>query len=297
MRTNKNSDNKTSILTFDLEEWFHILDIASLEDKSRWDHFEVRIYKNTERILDLLRENNLMTTFFVLGWAAKKYPDLVRMITDQGHEIGSHSQDHTLVYKSDPKTFREDLRTSIAILQDITQKKVRAYRAPGFSITLETPWAFEILAEEGIEIDSSVFPASRGHGGIKDFHLDRPFRIKTGGTIIKEFPVNVFKIGAFKIPFSGGGYFRILPFRAILSFSDRSEYILTYFHPRDFDPDQPVLGDLPLIRKLKSYGGLKKSMKRFGRYLKRYTFMDISSADKTIDWETTPVLEPSEDWK
>jgi polysaccharide deacetylase family protein (PEP-CTERM system associated) len=297
MPSKKKSTNKTFILTFDLEEWFHILDIESLEDKSKWDHFEVRIYKNTERILNLLQENNLITTFFVLGWAAIKYPDLVRNISDQGHEIGSHSLDHILVYKSDPKAFREDLRTSISILQDITQTRVRAYRAPGFSITKETPWAFEILAEEGIEIDSSIFPASRGHGGVKGFHIDRPFRIEINGMIIKEFPINVFKLGGFNIPFSGGGYFRNLPFQAILSFSDRSEYILTYFHPRDFDPGQPVLSDLSLIRKLKSYRGLKKSVKRFDHYLKRYKFMDISSAEKTIEWETTPLFEPSEDWK
>ena len=297
MRTEKNSNQKISILTFDLEEWFHILDIASLEDKARWDRFEVRIHENTERILNILQENGLKTTFFVLGWAAQKYPDLVRTISAQGHEIGTHSLDHILIYKSTPEAFRKDLRISIATLQDIVQKKVRAYRAPGFSVTEETPWAFQIMAEEGIEIDSSVFPASRGHGGMKNFAFDRPFRINVDGKIIKEFPISVYKWGRFKIPFSGGGYFRILPFRTILSFCDRSEYILTYFHPRDFDPGQPKLDDLPLLRKLKSYGGLKRSVKRFHRFLERYTFIDLATAERTIDWEKMPLIKLQEDWK
>lgn len=293
MSTGENSNRKLFVLSFDLEEWFHILDIESLEDKSRWDDFEVRIHKNTERILELLQENGIKTTFFVLGWTAEKYPDLVRSIAEQGHEIGSHSRNHILVYKSSPREFREDLRVSIGVLQDLTQKKVRAYRAPGFSITKNTPWAFEILAEEGIEVDSSVFPASRGHGGMKDFPISSPFRIQVNGLRIKEFPINVFKLGRFKIPFSGGGYFRILPFPAILFLSNRSEYVLTYFHPRDFDPGQPLLKDLPLIRKLKSYGGLERSIKKFRYFLKRYPFVDLSTAESMLDWGKTPLIDLS----
>jgi len=284
-------EKKLFILTFDLEEWFHILDIDSLEDKSRWDHFDVRIYENTQRVLDVLKKNNLKTTFFVLGWAARKYPDLVRSISEQGHEIGSHSLEHILIYKTSPKLFREDLRKSIDTIQNIINKKVRAFRAAGFSITKETFWAFDILAEEGIEIDSSIFPASRGHGGIKDFVLDHPFRIKAGKKIIKEFPINVFRLGKFKIPFSGGGYFRIIPFWVIVYLCKKSDYFLGYFHPRDFDPNQPVLNELPLIRKFKSYTGLKGSIKRFNSIVKRFKFIDIFEAEKIIDWDKTPLLE------
>ena len=287
----KSFGERLFILTFDLEEWFHILDIDSLETTKRWENFEVRIHENTNRILEVIREKKLKTTFFVLGWIAEKYPDLIRSISDEGHEIGTHSLNHLLIYESSPREFREDIKRSIDILQNIALKKVRCFRAPGFSIKKESLWAFEILAEEGIEIDSSIFPASRGHGGIKDFNIDHPFKIKTAHHTIKEFPINVYRNGRMKLPFSGGGYFRIVPFRAIVYFSDRSDYMMTYFHPRDFDPDQPVLGDLSLLRKLKSYLGLKKSFERFKKIIERYDFIDIDSAEKLIDWNEVPIID------
>ena len=286
MKDNK----KLFILTFDLEEWFHILDIDDLESHEKWDRFEVRIFNNTYRILELLDRHGLKATFFILSWAAKKYPELVRAISEQGHQIGTHSLHHILIYKMSPKVFHQDLRESIALLEDITGEKVKAYRAPGFSMTRETFWAFDILAEEGIEIDSSIFPASRGHGGIKDFVYDHPFRIDAGGHLIKEFPLNIAKFAKLRIPFSGGGYFRILPFPAIQFFSRISDYLITYFHPRDFDPEQPVLEGLPLMRRLKSYTGLKGSLKKFSRYVERFDFVDIASADRMIDWDEVPVM-------
>lgn len=283
-------NTKLFILTFDIEEWFHILDIDDLEAQERWDQFEVRIFNNTYRILELLDRHSLKATFFILGWAAKRYPELVRAISEQGHQIGTHSMDHALIYKTTPKLFRQDLKESMAILEDIIGEKVKAYRAPGFSMTRETFWAFDILAEEGIEVDSSIFPASRGHGGIKDFAFDRPFRIDAGGHLIKEFPLNIIKLAKLRIPFSGGGYFRILPFPAIQFFSRISDYLITYFHPRDFDPEQPVLEELPLVRRWKSYTGLKGSLKRFSRYVEKYDFIDIASADRMIDWEKVPLM-------
>lgn len=278
------------ILTFDLEEWFHILDIGSLEDNKRWDSFETRIYQSTYRIVETLKKNNLTATFFVLGWIAEKYPDLVRLISDLGHEIGSHSLNHILVYKTSQKVFRQDLKKSIDIIHNITNKKVRAFRAPGFSIKKDTSWAFEILAEEGIEIDSSVFPASRGHGGIKNFPIDHPFRIRVNGRIIKEFPINVFRVGNYKIPFSGGGYFRAIPSKAIVYFSNRSDYFISYFHPREFDPDQPVIHELPLIRRFKSYYGLKKFSQKFERIIKKYDFMDLYTAERILNWDELPLM-------
>lgn len=287
----KNFSDNLYILTFDLEEWFHILDVDSLKTSESWDSFEVRIYHNTHRILEVLQENKSKATFFVLGWIAKKYPELVRLISDRGYEIGTHSLNHLLVYETKPEMFREDLRKSVDIIQNIIQKKIICFRAPGFSIKNSSLWAFDILSEEGIEIDSSLFPAARGHGGIKDFGFDHPFLIKTEGTTLKEFPINIFRLGGFKFPFSGGGYFRIIPFAATLYFCDRSDYVMAYFHPRDFDPSQPVLDELTLIRKFKSYLGLKKSFDRFNAMIKRYDFVDIGSAVKMIDWDNVPTVE------
>lgn len=286
----RKTDKKLFILTFDLEEWFHIIDVDTPESRKSWDEYEVRIYENTHRILGVLDRNNIKATIFVLGWIAQKYPDLISEISSQGHEIGTHSLNHNLMYEVTPDTFREDLRKSIDIIQNIINKKVKAFRAPGFSINKKTFWAFDILAEEGIEIDSSIFPVYRAYGGIRDFDIDRPFRVKIGEKTIKEFPINVFKLGKLKIPFSGGGYFRNLPFRVYLYFSDRSDYLITYFHPRDFDPDQPVLNRMRILRKFKIYRGLKKSLKRFNEIIQRYNFVNISEAERIIDWSEAPLV-------
>ena len=288
----KNSgNNNIFILTIDLEEWYHILDLDSIADHNKWEHLEVRIYDNTYKILDILGKKKIKATFFVLGWIAKKFPDLVRHISDQGHEIGSHSQNHILIYKSDYKSFKYDLQESIDTIQSIINKKVVAFRAPGFSIKEDSLWAFKIIAEAGILIDSSIFPAMRAHGGIKQFRIDSPFLLKIGEYIIQEFPINIFKLGFFKFPFSGGGYFRIIPFYIFKYFANRSNYVMTYFHPRDFDPYQPLIEGMSFIKKFKSYYGLSKSFDKLCNILGKFTFVNISSASKLIDWKKVPLVE------
>lgn len=286
----KDSGKKLLILTFDLEEWFHILDIESLEETCKWSKFEARIYENAHKTLRILEENNLKATFFVLGWIARKYAELVRLISEQGHDVGTHSQNHYLLYKISPKEFREDLKQSLDVIQNIINKKVRAFRAPGFSIKNESLWAFEILGQEGIEVDSSIFRAPRGHGGLNGFPLDHPFQIRAGEKVIKEFPINMFRLGKVRIPFSGGGYFRLMPCSALHSLINKSDYVMTYFHMRDFDPGQPVLDGLPLMKRFKCYYGLKKSFEKFNKIINKYNFIDLTTAAEKIDWNTTPIL-------
>lgn len=286
----KSSGSKIFILTFDLEEWFHILDVPSLADHNKWDIWEARIFTNTYKILNFLDEKKIKATFFVLGWIAKKYPDLIRYISDQKHEIGTHSQNHILIYKSDPQLFRDDIIESIDTIQSIINKKVTAFRAPGFSITRDSLWALRILSEIGVLFDSSIFPATRTHGGIKDFQISRPFLFNIGGTIIKEFPINVYKIGYGKIPFSGGGYFRLLPYYIFRYLANRSDYIMAYFHPRDFDPDQPILKELNELRKFKYYCGLQKSFEKFRRMIDQFNFINLSTADNLINWDNAPII-------
>lgn len=287
----KNSGKDIFILSFDVEEWFHLLDIDFLENEKNWHGYEKRLYRSCFKILEFLRCNNLSATCFVLGWIAERYPDLIREIVNYGHEIGSHSYNHILIYNSSKKLFRDDLRKSIDIIQNITNKKVRSFRAPGFSIKDETLWAFKVLAEEGINIDSSVFPALRGHGGIKVINIDRPFLIKVGGKFIKEFPINMFKLNIFRLPFTGGGYFRFFPYPVLKYFINKSNYAMAYFHPRDFDPHQPILKELPLFRRFKSYYGLKNSFSKFKAMLRDFEFIDIIAADKLVDWEKAPIFE------
>ena len=148
-----------NILTFDIEEWFHILDNESTKNEKQWSSFQSRIHSNMEIILRILEETDTKASFFVLGWVAEKYPEVVKEIKKRGFEIGSHTHLHKLAYNQSKKEFSKDVDRSIKVLQDITGDKVRMFRAPGFSITEKNKWAFEVLHELGIEIDSSVFPA------------------------------------------------------------------------------------------------------------------------------------------
>lgn len=279
-----------NILTFDIEEWFHLLDHDSINSIASWDNFPERIYKNTDRLLSLLEENNQMATFFCLGWIARKHPEIIRRIDNAGHEIGCHSLLHQLVYRQTPAQYREDIRASVGILEEIIGKKVISYRAPGFSITENVPWAFEILAETGILYDSSIFPASRAHGGFPTYGAAVPSIIEMNGISIREFPINTIRLLGQSFVFSGGGYFRLFPYPAIRRFSRQSSYIMTYFHPRDFDKNQPMINDLPINRKFKSYVGLKSCEKKFTRWIKEFSFVDLRTAVTQIRLEQVPVI-------
>lgn len=273
------------ILTFDIEEWFHLLDFKATRTVESWKNYEQRICKNTDRILELLKNKKQKATFFCLGWVAEKYPQIIRKIDDFGFEVGSHSSYHQLAYELNPQQFREDLQKSLNTLQDIIGKKVSCFRVPGFSITRANAWAIEILIESGITSDSSIFPAPRGHGGFESFGTDKPVIINSQSGSLKEFPINTVSFLGKRIIFSGGGYFRLLPYFLIDRFMRRSQYVMTYFHPRDFDPGQPILKGLPLTRKFKSYYGLSSAFKKLEMLLDNYQFSDMKGAEEILAWE------------
>src|SRR5690606_8478481 len=182
------------ILTFDVEEWFHILDNYSTKTEDKWSKYETRIHDNIDRIFMLLQENNVKATFLCLGWTARRYPELIKTTDSWGHDIGSHSDMHQLAYEQTRKEFAADLETSVKTIEDITGKKVISYRAPGFSVTEQNTWVFEELVKQGIEIDCSIFPANRAHGGFPSFGISKPCIIKTPNSQIKEFPLNLFEV-------------------------------------------------------------------------------------------------------
>ena len=274
-----------NILTFDIEEWFHILDHDNISKEHHWDDFEYRLEKNLDRILDLLIAREQKATFFVLGWVARKFPELVKKISLSGFEIGSHSDLHQLVYNQDRNSFREDLKKSIDSIESIIGKKVISYRAPGFSLKPNCEWAFEELVSEGIEIDCSIFPERRAHGGFEKFGNAKPTIVNFNGIKIKEFPINLYYFFGKSIIFSGGGYFRLIPYAFIKHMCKSSDYIMTYFHPRDFDPLQPMINDLSLFRKFKSYYGLRSSFDKLNRILNDFQFIDLETANKEIEWK------------
>lgn len=279
------------ILTFDIEEWFHILDNSSTKTALEWINYESRIHANMDRILNFLDENGVKATFFCLGWIAQKYPEVIKEIDKRGFEIGSHTHMHQLIFEQSQKQFAKDLDTSVKTLEDIIGKKVKSFRAPGFSLTNEVLWAFDELVAQGIEYDSSIFPAQRAHGGIFDFTKTTPHLLSYNGAVIKEFPINVKRLCGKNLVFSGGGYFRLIPYPIIKKWSTQAPYVMTYFHPRDFDKDQPMIPELSCLRKFKSYYGLSGSFDKLKRYTRDFKFTDLVSASAQIDWESATIIE------
>ena len=279
-----------NILTFDIEEWFHILDNNKTRTISDWNNFDSRIRIGMNLIYDILDGTEKSATFFVVGWMAEKYPEIIREISDRGFEIGSHTHLHQLAYDQNRKTFYNDVEKSIKTLEDCIGKKITSFRAPGFSITKNNKWAFEVLHELGITKDSSVFPASRAHGGLPSYNTAIPSIIDYNGIKLKEFPINTHTILGKPFIFSGGGYFRLLPYKIIKKWTLKSNYVMTYFHPRDFDKEQPIVPGLFLSRRFKSYVGIKNCKPKLERWLNDFDFVDLNHADQSIIWNQVPTI-------
>lgn len=280
-----------NILTFDVEEWFHLLDHSSTRFQESWGKFEVRIHENMDRIFRILDDTDTKATFFIIGWIAKTYPDVVKRITER-YELGCHTMNHQLVWQQSPDEFRKDTETCIKTLQDITGKEVKYFRAPGFSIRESESWAFDILSELGIKIDCSIFPSYHAHGGFPSYGSGIPKIIKHGGVEIKELPICSKMIGDNQIIFSGGGYFRFFPYWLIKRFTQENKrYMLSYIHPRDLDAGQPMVKNLPLKRRFKSYIGIEGAEKKLRRWLTDFDFIDIQTADTMIDWDAAPRID------
>lgn len=278
-----------NILTFDIEDWYNCDFISGDFD---WDKHEVRIYEGVRRILNELERRNQKGTFFCLGWLAEKHPSIIREIADKGHEIGVHSYQHELSHRFTPEQFKADTLKAKGLIEGVIGRKVNLFRAPGFSITKHNTWALKALAEMGFEFDCSMFPAPHDYGGMPSYGEAVPKRIDVGdGMYIKEFPINIKQVAGKNIVFSGGGFFRLFPYWLISHWAKDAEYMMTYFHPRDFDAGQPVVPGLPLMRRFKSYVGIKGAFKKFQRLLDNFEFVNVAQADKLIDWEKTPVLQ------
>jgi polysaccharide deacetylase family protein (PEP-CTERM system associated) len=279
------------ILSFDIEEWFHILDNDSTKTAVQWRNYESRIHTNMERVLSILEENNTKATFFCLGWIAETYPEVIKEIASRGYEIGTHTRMHQLVYEQSRKEFSNDVESSVKTLEDLTGKKVRYFRAPGFSIRESEKWAFEVLIENGIEVDCSIFPAPRAHGGFPSYKTPTASILKYNGIELKELPINYVSLLGKSVIFSGGGYFRLFPYLLIKRWTERSDYVMSYLHPRDFDADQPIIEELSRIRKFKSYVGLKGARAKLEKWLTDFDFVDIRTAVEKIDWGKVPIVE------
>jgi len=277
-----------NVLTFDIEDWYNC---DFITPDFNWDKYEVRIYDGVGRILEELTKRELKATFFCLGWIAEKHPEVIRRIHEQGHHIGCHSYQHELSFRFDRENFKKDTEKAKTLIESVIGGSINAFRAPGFSITEKNYWAFEVLTELGFEYDCSIFPAAHDYGGFTSYGEVEPAVLDLpNGKQVKEFPISVQSVLGWKFVYSGGGFFRFFPYSLIKHWVSNSSYVMTYFHPRDFDPDQPVIHSLPVMRKFKSYVGLSKAFPKFQRLLNDFDFVSVQEADKLVDWNSARIL-------
>jgi polysaccharide deacetylase family protein (PEP-CTERM system associated) len=227
----------------DVEDYFQAEALRAFCPREQWGSFEDRTEASTDRLLAILAAHGIRGTFFVLGWTARRHPDLVRRIAAAGHEIGSHGSDHELVYRQSAEAYRLDVRRSRELLQDLSGQAVIGYRAPSYTIMTRTLWALPILVDEGYRYDSSIFPIARRRYGMP--RADRwPHRLRVDDRReIAEFPLPTLKLGPVNFPATGGAYLRLLPFalqRASVARMMKAgrPFVLT-IHPWEMDPGQP----------------------------------------------------------
>jgi polysaccharide deacetylase family protein (PEP-CTERM system associated) len=258
-------------LTVDVEDWYHLCGLKPDIPSSEWDEYESRVIQNTRKILKIFSEGNVKATFFVLGYIAQRYPELVREIDANGHEIATHGFWHHLVYQQDRETFRKDLKDSINLLQDLTGKRILGHRAASFSITRDSLWALEILSQEGLRYDCSIFPIIHPRYGIVNAPRF-PYEIKPG---LIEFPPSTIRILGRNLPIAGGAYFRALPYllikNAIKKINRAGKPVQIYIHPWEIDPAQPRL-NLPLDRRIPHYINIRHSTGKLQRLLSDFAF-------------------------
>ena len=289
-----------NILSFDIEEWY-LESIGSNRD-SKYQQFDSLLSK----ILDNLDELNIKATFFCVGKMGISFPQVINQIVKRGHEVGCHSNFHTWLNKMDEKTLRHDTIDAINALKDASGQKVVSYRAPAFSITENNKWAVNVLSDCGIENDASIFPAARDFGGYPSFPSDKPCIISYQGTTIKEYPIGLMTSFGKKIAYSGGGYFRLIPYSIVNRVMKSRDYNICYFHLADLiHEEQRMLTKAEYEDYFKEPGTLKNRLVRYAksnvgtgdaygklvRLLSEHQFVNIQEADKHIDWNEVKTVQ------
>ncbi len=275
-------------LTVDVEDFFQVSAYERIVPFEDWDKYGDRVVHSTEKILELLSEQQIKATFFVVGWTAERFPELVKKIYRSGHEIGVHSYRHRLIYNLTPEQFRSDVLQCSSVLESITGIRPVCFRAPSFSITDKSLWALDILAELGFRYDSSIFPIYHDRYGIPNANPAIHLLQQASGTI-KEFPPSVYRIGGINFPVSGGGYFRLYPYWLTSWFLHKinnkvKRPFVIYVHPWEFDPDQPRIPGLSVGASFRHHVGIGRNYRKLKKLISEFEFGTISqSADAWLE--------------
>ena len=267
-------------LTVDVEDYFQVTSFEDVVPRSQWDSRGSRVVASTERLLELFAKHGVRGTFFVLGWVADRFPQLVRRIDAAGHELGCHSFWHRLIYDLDPETFRDDVRRAKRAIEDASGQPVTAFRAASFSITRRSMWALEVLVEEGFTIDSSIFPTTHDRYGVPGAE-PQAHLVETPSGPIAELPMTVVKFGRVAIPVGGGGYFRLYPLALTRRLLARVNLVharpfVFYIHPWEVDPDQPRIRGGSLSSRFRHYVNLRSTARKLDTLLGSFRWGTVS---------------------
>lgn len=288
-----------NLLTFDIEEWY----LNHQKEGPREKYAEYDRYLDAN--LDKLDKRELKATFFCVGEMGKLFPEVIRKIQTKGHEIGCHSNIHTWLNKMTEAECREDTHRAVDSLEQCIGEKVKSYRAPAFSIGEKNKWAFEILAENGIERDASVFPAARDFGGFPNFGQKTPCVVEYNGIRLKEFPVCTTQVMGKEMAYSGGGFFRFFPLGFVEKEMRKNPYAMCYFHIGDLVPEsskvktkeeyeayykEPGTLKARYVRYMKTNLGKKNAFSKMMRLIDDMGFVNLQHADEAIDWTTAPIV-------
>jgi len=273
------------MLSFDVEDWFQVENLRDAIPRNSWDSYELRVVQNTQRLLDILEKNGIKATFFVLGWIAERVPDLIKKIHLSGHEIASHGYGHELIYNLSREEFRTDIKRSKMLLERITGQQVVGYRAPNFSIT---EWAIDILREEGFKYDSSLFPFTLHdrYGRLDSVNISiKDAVVNVGGDFVEVLIPTLDLLGK-RIPWGGGGYFRLIPYSlykiGVKNILRKKGAFVFYLHPWELDFRQPKIKDAKSTYKIRHYTGLKRTERKLKALLSDFKFITIQDGLKVL---------------
>jgi polysaccharide deacetylase family protein (PEP-CTERM system associated) len=260
----------------DVEDYFQVANLASAITRDSWSGRESRVERNTECVLGLLAERGIQGTFFVLGWIAERHPGLVKRIAKAGHEVASHGFSHQLIYRQSPEEFREETLRSKRLLEDLVGASVLGYRAASFSITRQSLWALDVLVDAGFRYDSSIFPIRHDRYGIPGASPEPGMLTAPSGRTLVEFPMSAASFFGLRVPVSGGGYFRLLPYRITRSglrqINERHQRPFTfYLHPWEVDPAQPRV-KVGRLARFRHYTNLHRCEQRLRKLLEEFRF-------------------------
>ena len=265
-------------LTFDIEDYYQVEAFKDFVKFEEWPSYPSRVVENTQKIIRILAERNVKATFFILGWIAERFPEMVEQLADEGHEIATHGYAHEMVYRQTQAAFEEDLLKSIEVLERLSGKTVIGYRAPTYSIIEDSFWALDILIRNNLRYDSSIFPIIHDRYGVPNGERF-PYQIERGGGMIMEFPLSTLRVWKWNFPIAGGGYLRLFPYwmlkKGLQWINQQKKPAIIYLHPWELDPEQPRIPNIPKRTQFRHYINLHSTAAKLRHLIYDFDFGPI----------------------